>query len=313
MLNDVQEQSEGVRFLRRVVDGALTTPLLLIGDEGVGRRYSVVEAAKEAFSKGNPEDDNCFRISKEVHPDLITLRPDDKKDIGVDAVRDITRLVSSYPSMVPVRYVIIDGADTMTVSASDALLKTLEEPPPTTRFFLLATSSEAVIPTIRSRCGLVRYRPLSESFILNFLSQHTNDATKALVCTRLSEGSVGRAYQILASGRLSLRTKMFNLLEMGLVGDLSPLFSTIDAVEDDLAQGLRFMEYLLRDLTVLPYAPERLANVDMRDQLALFRERLGAKRLDNLLVGFAQLRNRMRGSIHLPFHIKTYLATSFGA
>lgn len=313
MLSEVQEQSEGVQFLKRVVEGAITTPLLLVGDEGVGRRFSVIAAAKEAFSGGDSESNHCLRISKEAHPDLITVSPPDGKEIGVDAIREITQLSRSYPSMVPVRYVILDGADEMTNSAANALLKTLEEPPSTTRFFLLASSSESVIPTIRSRCGLVRYRPLSESFILTFLSHHTDDATKALVCTRLSEGSVGRAYQILASGRLSLRTKMFSLLEMGLAGDLSPLFSTIDSVEDDLDQGLRFMGHLLRDLVLLPHAPERVANQDMADQLVDFRSRLGDKRLESLLVGFGQLQDRMRGRIHLPFHVKTYLATAFGA
>jgi DNA polymerase-3 subunit delta' len=311
MLSDVQEQSEGVRLLRRVVDGSISTPLLLVGDEGVGRRFSVISAAKEEFSGGNADSDHCFRISKEAHPDLITVRSDDK-GIGVDTIRDVVRLSSSFPSMVPVRYVVIDGADTMTTSASNALLKTLEDPPRSTRFFLLASSFESVIPTIRSRCGLVRYRSLSEKFILSFLGRHTDDNTKALVCTRLSEGSVGRAYQILASGRLSLRTKMFTLLELGLAGDISPLFSTIDDVENDLDQGLRFLGQLIRDLVILPYAPDRVSNLDIQDQLALFRDRLDERYLSRLVAGLSHLRNQMRGSIHLPFHIKTYLVSAFG-
>jgi DNA polymerase-3 subunit delta' len=311
MLSEVREQSEAIRFLRRVVDGELTSPLLLVGNEGVGRRYSVIQAAKEAFSKGNPDSIHCVQIAAGTHPDFVVVRPPDGKDIGVDTIREVVKQAGSFPAMVPVRYVVIDGADAMTTPAANALLKTLEEPPVTSRFFLVASSAYAVLPTIRSRCGLVRYRPLSEKFIVDFLAQQTDDATKALVCARLSEGSVGRAYQYLASGRLALRNKMLSLLKSGLVGDLSSLFSIVDSVQEDLPCGLRFFEHLLHDLVMLPRAPSQVTNLDVADDLGVLREQLGEGRLEQLFVGLRELQGRMRSNIHLPFHVKTYLATTF--
>lgn len=312
MLSDVQGQSEGVRFLRRVVEGHLTSPLLLVGTGGVGRRFSVVEAAKEAFSGNEPDSLHCLQIAEGVHPDLVVVEPLDGKDIGVDTIREIVKQTNLFPSQVPVRYVVIDGADTMTTPAANALLKTLEEPPPTSRFFLLAESPAAVLPTIRSRCGLVHYQPLSETFIVNFLASQTDDATKALVCARLSGGSVGRALQYLASGRLALRNKMLSLLRAGLAGDLSSLFSIVDSAEEDLQHGLRFFEHLLHDLIMIPHDPARLSNLDIAEDLGGLREQMTEGQLDGLLSGLRELQGRVGRPINLAFHVKAYLATAFG-
>jgi len=311
MLSAVQGQSEGVRLLRRVVEGHVTTPLLLVGADGTGRRFSVIEAAKEAFSKGDPESIHCVQITKGMHPDLVVVRPEDDKEIGVEAMRALVEQAGSFPSMVSSRFVIIDGADAMTTAAANVLLKTLEEPPPTSRFFLLAESASAVLPTIRSRCGVVRYRPLPEKFILDYLREHTDDDAKALVCCRLAEGSVGRAYQYLASGRLSLRNKVLSLLKVGLSQDVSSLFSSIDEIESDLDRGLRFLDHLLRDLLMLPHDPSRITNVDVVDQLDALRGQIGEARLSALLRESRQVRERSRSKIILPFHVKACFLAAF--
>lgn len=309
MLEEVQEQTEGVRFLERVVGGHLTSPLLLVGDEGVGRRFSVVEAAKDAFSKGDPESYHCLQIDDDVHPDLITIAAGEKP-IGVGPIRTVVDDAYTFPSSVPVRYVIVDGADSMTLPAADALLKTLEEPPETTRFFLLAQVLENVLPTIRSRCGLVRYQPLSEALIVKHLQEIEDDPAKALVYARLSGGSVGRATQFQLSGRLSLRDKMLTLLRLGINQDLLTLFAAVGDLDDDLVLGLTFLDYILRDLVMLPYAPDRLANLDVVDALVAIRPQLEG-RLEGLVQGLQHLRGRMRAKISLPFHVKTFLAAAF--
>jgi len=309
LLSEVQGQAEGVRFLERVVGGHLASPLLLVGDEGTGRRFSVIEAAKESFSGGDPNSPHCFQIDEEIHPDLVTVSAGDKP-IGVDAIRGLVDKASAFPALVPARFVIIDGADSMTLPASDALLKTLEEPPHTTRFFLLAQVAENVLPTIRSRCGMVRYRPLSEAFIVDYLKEIEEDAAKALVYARISGGSVGRATQYKLSGRLALRDKMLTLLRVGLNGDLSSLFSAVDDLEDDLPLGLTFLEHLLRDLVMFPHAPDRLTNLDLIEELGSLGPNLG-QRLEKLVSGLRLLQSRRHLKITLPFHVKTYLAAAF--
>lgn len=311
MLKEVQEQTEGVRFLRRVIEGHLTSPLLLVGDDGVGRRFSVIEAAREAFSGGDSNSTHSVQIDQGVHPDLVVLHGNGKA-IGVSAIREVVEQAYSFPSMVPARYVCIDGADTMTLPAADALLKTLEEPPSTTRFFLLASQSEKVLPTIRSRCGLVRYRPLSEALIVQHLMKVEDDPTKALVYARLSGGSVGRAVQFQLTGRLALRNRVLSLLRAALNRDYLSLFTAVDDLEDDLGLGLRFLETILADLAMISHAPAHVANVDVAEELEGLRRGIGDK-LELLTDGLWTILDRdAQTKINLAFHVKTLLATAFG-
>lgn len=311
MLDTVQEQPEASRFLERVVRGELTSPLLLVGQEGVGRRFSVLAAARQSFSKGDATSPHCLQIDQGAHPDVAVIAPEiPGREIGIAAIRQVIEDAYSFPSLVPSRFVIIDGADWLSTAAANAMLKTLEEPPKTTRFFLLAESSTDVMPTIRSRCGLVRYRPLSEAFIVRHLSQHSTDPTKSLVCARLADGSVGRAVQYLGSGRLALRDQMLGLLEKGLTGDLSSLFIAVNDVSS-LKLGLRFLEHLLRDLVMLPTDPTRLTNVDIVDKLDALRNKLGGRRLGRLVTNLAEVTQYQRAPINLGFHVKAYLADAF--
>lgn len=309
MLIDVQGQAEGVRYLRRVVDGTLTSPLLLVGPEGVGKRFSVNEAAKERFSAAGGAEYHLAQIARGIHPDLCVVTQTDGKDIGIAEIRETIDLTSSYPCSAPVRYVVIDGADHLTDAAANALLKTLEEPPSTTRFFLLAQNARAVLPTIRSRCGELRFRPLPEKFVTEFLGQHTDDPSKALVYARISEGSVGRALQYLGSGRLTLRDEMLGLIKVGLTGDLSSLFSAVGKV-GSLSLGLKFLDHVLRDLAMLPYDSTTLTNVDIARELELLRPRLGEEKLWGLIEGVRNVQ-RLPSSMNLAYHVKSIFASVF--
>lgn len=312
MLSEVRGQDEGVRYLKRVVTGELKFALLLLGEEGTGRRFSVTQAVKEVFAAHDPGGNQCHQVDRGVHPDFVVVSPQDGKDIGIDAVRDILGRVYDFPMVAKKRFIVFDGVDRMTPAAANAFLKTLEEPPKSTQFFLLAESSEEVLPTIRSRCGNVRYKRLSESVIVERLQGLTQDPTKALVCARLAEGSIGRAVQYLGSNRLDLRDRVFSLLKQGLGGDLSSLFLSIDEFKTELPLGVRFLDILLYDLTMLPYDAPRITNLDLAQELGLVRKQIGDKRLRALQTGLKQVQDREASTkINLAFHLKACLASSF--
>lgn len=322
MLSKVREQDEAVAYLTKVVEGRLTSPLLLVGDEGVGRRFSAIEAIKDAFSGGNPDSDFCMQIDQRLHPDFTLVTPEGDKDLGVEAVRDVIATAYDYPLYSARKFFVIEGADRMTPAASNAFLKTLEEPPERTQFLLLAESAEQVIPTIRSRCGKVRYKRLSESFIASSLAEFVSDPLMASVYARLAEGSVGRAFQYYGSNRINLRNKVFSLLKVGLGRDLSTLFSAIDSFkhenskkddfEKDLKLGLRFLEHLLYDLAMLPHDPSRIVNLDLAEELGMVGKQLGPQRIRALQQGIRTVQGRARTTrIQLASHIKAALGTAF--
>jgi len=158
---------------------------------------------------------------------------------------------------------------------------------------------------------MVRYRPLPEDFVVQHIQKLTDNPTKALVAARLGEGSVGLAYQYLASGRLTLRNKMVSLLETGLSGDFSSLFSAVDGIENDLHHGLHFLSHLLCDIVMLPHSPDRISNLDIADKLGSLGSRLGSSRIEKLLSGLEELRRQADSNVLLPFHTKSFLVNAF--
>lgn len=317
MLDEVREQEEGTYFLRRVVEGHFTSPLLLVGDEGCGRRFSVIQATKELFCSGSRgtgcDCADCVQIDKGVHPDFLMLAPEGDRDIGVDVARSVVALDSTCPTVAPCRIFVVDGADRLTTAAANALLKTLEEPSTTSRWFLLAESSARVLPTIRSRCGIVSYRPLSEALIVSVLQQFEHDPAKALVYARLSEGSVGRAVRYWGSGRLVLRDKTLSLIRLALEKDVAGLFSAIDALEKDLPQVLRFTSQLLRDVLMVRLDTQRVLNLDRQDDLMHLASKADALVWQQLAAGVHALRGVSRSTkVYLPFQVKALFAQALG-
>ena len=144
---------------------------LLAGRKGLGKASFAQSAARELI--GVPRDTGD-------HPDILTLTygPKNKDEakkrdegkpfelargIKVEQVRAIQRRLTTRPSMGTRRAVIIDPSDDMEVGASNALLKSLEEPPEGTFFLLVAHSPARLLPTIRSRCRTVRFPSLDKN------------------------------------------------------------------------------------------------------------------------------------------------------
>jgi DNA polymerase-3 subunit delta' len=323
LLSKVREQDEAVAFLTKVVEGKLTSPLLLVGDEGVGRRFSAIEAIKDAFSDGDPNSNFCLQVDQRMHPDFTLVTPEGDKELGVEAVREVIATAYDYPLFSKRKFFVVDGVDRMTSAAANAFLKTLEEPPERTQFLLLAETVDHVLPTIRSRCGKVRYKRLSETFIVEALKDFVSDPLMAAVYARLAEGSLGRAFQYFGSSRINLRNKVFSWLKIGLTGDLSSLFSAIDGLkqetsskksdyEKDLKLGLRFLEHLLYDLSMLPHDPSLLVNLDLADELGLVGKQLKLERVRALQQSVRTVQSRSRAThIQYASHVKAALGSVF--
>lgn len=315
MLSTVHEQADAVRFLHRVREGALTSPLLLVGPEGTGRRFAIRNLTRELFCSGTQTEDcpcaDCLQIKQSAHPDYQELSATDK-DIGVDAIRSVVSASYATPSMSRFRVFLIDGADRMTMPAANAFLKTLEEPPSQTRFFLLAESSNSVLPTIRSRCGLVVFRPLPEAFVLSKLQQFESDPTKALVYARMGEGSLGRSIQFWGSGRLALRDKALNLLRLSSSGDVAGVFTLVDSLDKELPLLLRFVDHLLHDLLMLSVDPSKLINLDAQEALLKLRQGTKVEVWQGVQVRLREIRQTyQRVKINLSFHVKSTLVEAF--
>lgn len=315
MLDQVMHQDEGVRALRWVLKGTLSKPLLLVGPCGVGKRFAVTQLTREMFCSGSKTDDckcnDCVQLHHDVHPDLWQVAAGEK-EIGIGESRDAIAATGSYPSQAPYRVFVLDGADRMTAPAANALLKLLEEPPPTTRFFLIAELPHLVIPTIRSRCGLVPFHSWPEESVLSKISQYEKDPTKALVYVRLGEGSVGEAVKLWGSGRLSLRDIVVSVLQSAKNRNYSQLFTSFEILAKDLPLSLHFLNLVLHDLIMLSYGIPRRVNLDIEETLSGLNYGVPVERWFDLRRQLQVVRDVYRKTkINLGFHMRSIIIDAF--
>jgi DNA polymerase-3 subunit delta' len=308
VLDSVLGQDIAVSYLRKVVEGKITSPLLLVGTEGVGRKFSVLEMIKEmVFSKGGPS--AVLQVAQGAHPDVMVVAPPLGKELGVEAVREVTVRSGNFPSFAPNRFFVLDGADRMTSAAANALLKTIEEPPARSLFFLLAESFDQVIPTIRSRCGRVPYQKLPESLVLERISKFEKDPDKALVYSRMGEGSLGRSFRYWGSGKIQVRDQAFSVLHSSVQREFSTAFSTLDECKD-LPLLLKLLTFLVHDLMTYSVDPSRVMNQDILEDLTSLR--VSQSILQGFWFALKEVWERNESSyVNLPFQLKSSIASSF--
>lgn len=137
------------------------------------------------------------------HPDLkwVTRELNEKgklrQDITVDQIRDLNHFFSLRPAMSGWRVGVIDSLDEMNISGMNALLKTLEEPPNNALLILISHGSQPILPTIRSRCQILRFYPLSDDDTKAVLEQADCDVSLA---AELAQGRPGYGLELAQTG-----------------------------------------------------------------------------------------------------------------
>lgn len=133
---------------------------IIEGSVGSGRGEYVRRFAADLCS--NPEHARKIMASTAVDVHEFAL-PKDKKSLGVDIVREISKIVLLRPVELDFIVIIIRNADSLTVAAQNAALKLLEEPPQAVYFFLLCEGTDALLPTVRSRAAVLRMQREAET------------------------------------------------------------------------------------------------------------------------------------------------------
>lgn len=197
---------------------------LLTGKAGLGKSAFALAAAHELVG-GGPH--------PAQHPDILVLthgpknkeeekkRDDGKpferaRGIKVDQIREVQRRLTTRPTLGEKRAVVVDPADDMEPQASNALLKSLEEPPAGTHFLLVSHSPARLLPTIRSRCRTLRFPALSDEAMGRFLAEQTDaPADERSAAIAAAAGSPGAALAFVAMGLAATAKTMRHIRDSG--------------------------------------------------------------------------------------------------
>ena len=201
---------------------------ILAGKRGIGKASFAIEAAREMVAQ------NGVPQPKGDHPDITVLtnqpanREEEKKkedgkpyqlkrNISVDQIRAMQQRLNTRPTLGDRRAIIIDPADDLEKGASNALLKSLEEPPIGCFFLLVTHRPGRLLPTIRSRCRMLLFPPLDPAQIDSILRQEIPDADdrQRAAAIAAAGGSPGSALEFVELGLEKVHRLMLDIVREG--------------------------------------------------------------------------------------------------
>ena len=199
---DVVGHKNIIKYIQNAVTAdAVSHAYILNGERGSGKKMLANLFAMSMQCENRDEDgdacgkcQSCKQAMSGNHPDIIRVTHEKPNTISVDDIRvqvndDI--VIRPYSSKYKV-YIIAD-ADMMTVQAQNALLKTIEEPPSYAVIMLLTENAEVLLPTIRSRCVMMKLRNIKDQLVKKYLMEQLEVPDyKADVCVAFAQGNMER-------------------------------------------------------------------------------------------------------------------------
>jgi DNA polymerase-3 subunit delta' len=222
-------QADAVDTLRRsAAAGRMAHALLFVGPAGVGKRTAAQLLAGSLLCQRVPENAldaccecaSCRMMQAGTHPDFLAVScPEGKSELPIELLvgsrenrgnEGLCHDLSLRPMVGRRRVAVIDDADRMSNESSNALLKTLEEPPSYAVIVLIAADASRILPTIRSRCQTVRFRPLESADVARLIEDldWSEDPREAQDAAQLSQGSLAAAQQLLNPQLRELRNTL---------------------------------------------------------------------------------------------------------
>ena len=204
------------RFQRTLDRGRLASSFLFVGDSGIGKRTFATLLAKSLLCENSDENSlqfcstcaSCAQVDAMTHPDFETVsKPKDKNFIPVDLLigdrehrmrEGLCHRISLKAFSGGRKIAIIDDADFLNQEGANCLLKTLEEPPNGAVIILIGTSEQRQLPTIRSRCQVVRFQPLIREHLAELLQRNSivDGESEALALASIADGSITNAIHL---------------------------------------------------------------------------------------------------------------------
>lgn len=225
-------------FLAACRQGRLHHAWLLAGPKGLGKAQFAARAARFLLANGrdlshartlDDADDSAAAhlYDNGSHPELIRLEREAKADkadkgdkadkekavarsISIDQVRGMIQRLTMSIGLGARRVIIVDAVDDLEAKGANALLKTLEEPPANSFFLLISHAPGGLLPTIRSRCRLMRFQPLEDDVMLSWLRDTQPLADEALrrVAVSASHGIPGSALALMQGDAAAIEAQL---------------------------------------------------------------------------------------------------------
>lgn len=322
---DVVGHKNIIQYIQNTVTSdTVSHAYILNGERGSGKKllanlFAMSLQCQDRESDGDAcgKCQSCKQAVNGNQPDIIKVVHEKPATISVDDIREqVNNDIVIKPYSSKYKIYIINDADMMSVQAQNALLKTIEEPPEYAVIMLLTENAEVLLPTIRSRCVMLKLRNIKDQLIKKYLMEQTEVPDyKADICVAFAQGNMGKAISLATSEYFNeIKEEAVQLLRT--IDDMQ-VDEFIEAVKKCTAYKLEINDYLdiisiwYRDVLLFK-ATKEPDRVVFSDQLKYIKER--AKKssyegIEVILEGIEKVKARLKANVNFELTMELLLLT----
>lgn len=242
-----------------ITNGSISHCYLFEGEKGLGKKNLALAFSKTLLCREGEEEpcnrcSSCIKFDSGNHPDFKILSPE-KGLIKKSEIEKLINSMATSPFESKRKVFIIHDCDMMRLESQNALLKTLEEPPEYINIIMVTSSSSKLLPTILSRCQIIKFYPLDISKIVELLiKDYGIDENRAKFIAGYTKGSVERSIELASSNSFfEKREEIIKIIDSILNGDKTKALTSMDFFnenKDNIEEILDIMLYWFRDLLI---------------------------------------------------------------
>ena len=311
-----------VQLLKQhVIQQSQRQAYLITGPESVGRRTLALHFAQalncpQPLESGEPcyTCSTCVQIERMAHPDLtVTQAEIVGGQLKVDQVRELQHGLALAPYDAKYRIALILRFEEANAYAANALLKTLEEPPSQVIIILTAESAERLMPTIVSRCEVIRLRPLSTPVVDNGIQSVWNvPPDQANLLAHVSGGRPGYAFRLFQEpDQLALRNAYLDDLQKLLPGHRVERFEYAEAMaknNDTLRETLKVWLSFWRDVMLRAgYSSAQITNIDRAETIDGLANKLELNEAHELVVSLERIFDQLDHNVNPRLAVEVFM------
>ena len=320
---DVVGHKDILKYISSAVENnRVSHAYILNGERGSGKKmlanlFAMTLLCETGDNEPCGKCHSCKQAESGNHPDIIRVTHEKPNSISVDDIRtQVNNTVDIKPYQGPYKVYIIPQADMMTPQAQNAILKTIEEPPSYAVFLLLTENAETLLPTINSRCVMLKLRNIKDTLIKKYLMENLEIPDyKADMCTAFAQGNMGRAIMLANSDHFNeIREEAVQLLKHINEMELNEI---VAAVKNISVYKLEITDYL--DIIMIWYrdvllykATKEIDKVVFKDQLQSIKEQArksSYEGIERILESLEKAKARLKANVNFDLVMELLFLT----
>lgn len=304
-------------FKQALKNNRVSHAYLIEGLNGIGKGFFAISLAKAILCHSREERpcgecSSCRKIKDNNHPELHIVQRDG--NIKIEDIREIQKQINIKPYEGYKKVFIIFNGEKMTHQAQNALLKTLEEPPGHSIIILTTANSKNLLPTISSRCQLLKLRPQGIEVIkIHLIKKLGISEEEAKILATFSNGLIGKALKLYKDEEFKVRReKVIDITQKLLSAKTIDILSEVEFFakeKDHIEEIIDLLIYWYRDILVYceTYNDHLIINLDQMKSIKKQVEKASTLKIKKIILMLEEKKQQVKGNANYSLAMEVML------